>query len=264
MAPERTASQSEVVVQTLKPATELSAEELNRPEDITKAAEAMQFEGDSQYGNVSHKMMREWVNGSVPLPIQINWRHNGRKNGTLGEGHYVAVTNVGEEAKTQTLVQVEDPLVGRVSLTWGELKDGYPGQANQHLYKHQDQQKCNNWEEGACQCQWHGKWTYTHILLPQEFLENSIGIDDGPLAAEIRQRLQQRAERKEFAEFRKRWEQAQKKPTLAELNTQVENYNYQIARLTQEGRDLQNVVANLEYLRQSMTDQSSDQSSNDG
>ncbi len=257
MAPERAASQSEVVTNTIKTATAGSPDDLNRPWDIAEAAKTMGLEDGTRYGNVSRDTMRGMVNEGVPVPIQINWRNKARKNGSLGDGHYVVVNAIGEEAKGRTLVQIEDPLVGKLNLTWDELKNDYPGKANQHLYKHTVDQQCSNWEDAACQCQWRGKWTYTHILVPKEWAEeqqyNEAEYDK--LINSVDTRLMELAERDGFLPV---VEQAAAEPTLEEITTQIATLSHQVVTLNHQLQDIQNTLDELEFLRQFIFENSSD------
>ncbi len=249
MVPERTASQREVVTHTIKKAPVHSLEDLNKPWDITDAARTMGLEDGTRYGNVSRDTMRGMVNEGMPIPIQINWRNNARKNGSLGDGHYVVVDSIGEEAKGQTLIQIEDPLVGKLSLTWDELKNDYPGKANQHLYKHKHSQQCRNWQDEACQCQWRGKWTYTHVLVPKEWMDEQacdVNVNQ-KLLSEAEQRLTELADTGGFQAI---YERAREIPKLEEVTAQIENFNYQVVRLNHQLQDLENALAQLEELRQ--------------
>lgn len=251
MVPDRSASQSDVVTHTFKKAFVQAPENLNQPWDITDAAKTMGLEDGTRYGNVSRNTMRDMVNEGVPIPIQINWRRNARKNGVLGDGHYVVVHNIGEEAKGQTMIQVEDPWAGKLNLTWDELKNDYPGKANRHLYQHKKQQQCKSWVNDACQCQWRGKWTYTHVLVPKEWAvdQEYDQTEYDKLIASVDQRLAALAKRGGFQAI---LEQAQTEPTLEEITAQIEKFNYQVATLSHQLQDLQDVLENLEYKRQSL------------
>jgi hypothetical protein len=251
MVPDRSASQSDVVTHTFKKAFVQAPENLNQPWDITDAAKTMGLEDGTRYGNVSRNTMRDMVNEGVPIPIQINWRRNARKNGVLGDGHYVVVHNIGEEAKGQTLIQVEDPWAGKLNLTWDELKNDYPGKANRHLYQHKEQQQCKSWVNDACHCQWRGKWTYTHVLVPKEWAvdQEYDQTEYDKLIASVDQRLAALAEQGGFQDI---FEQAQTEPTLEEITTQIEKFNYQVATLCHQLQDLQDVLENLEHMRQSL------------
>ncbi|MBL8191652.1 MAG: hypothetical protein JNK38_26775 [Acidobacteria bacterium] len=263
LTPERAASQNEVVAHTLNGATVESAEELNRPEDITKAAKTMGMEDGTRYGNVSRDTMRWLVNDGTPVPIQINWRNNARKNGSLGNGHYLVVSAIGEEAKGKTLVDIEDPWVGeKLTLTWDEVKNDYPGEANQHLYKHKDRQQCSTWKRGACQCQWRGKWTYTHVLAPKEWVENQHDeAEYQKLLESVDQRLVDLAERDGLLEESESFEAYLKTfntlPTPEEVTAKIEEVNHHVVRLNHQIQDLQNALVQLESVRQYVFEESS-------
>ena len=259
MAPERAASQSEVVATTLKDAAIESPEELNRQEDITKAAKTMGLEEGTRYGNVSRDTMRWIVNEGTPAPIQINWRNNARKNGSLGGGHYVVVKGIGEEAKGETPVYIEDPWAGEMTLTWDELKNEYPGKVNQHLYQHKDRQQCPTWKR-ACQCQWLGKWTYTHVLLPKEWGEDQYDeAETQKLFDSVDQRLVDFAERdgllKDFEKFLKTFSTP---PAMEEVVARIAAYNHLLVRLNHQIRDAQNALVQLEAVRQYVLEASPD------
>jgi hypothetical protein len=260
MAPERAASQSEVASNTLKAATVASPEELNRQADITKAARTMGLEEGTRYGNVSRDTMRWLVNEGTPIPIQINWRNNARKNGSLGGGHYLVINAIGEEAKGQTPVYVEDPWVGeKLTLTWDELKNDYPGKANLHLYRHKDRQQCGAWKRGACQCQWRGKWTYTHVLVPKEWGEDQQDESETQkLLASVDERLVGFAERDGFLEdFEKYLNTFTTPPTLEEVTARILEINHLLVRLNHQIRDAQNTLEQLEAVRQYVIEESS-------
>jgi hypothetical protein len=254
MTPERAATQNEVVVHTLKDMQVQSVEELNRPEDITKAAKTMGMEEGTRYGNVSRDTMRWFVNEGTPVPIQINWRKDARKNGSLGSGHYVVVDCIGEEAKGLTLIQIEDPLVGKLSLTWDELKNDYPGKANQHLYRHKERRQCPTWDEETCHCQWRGKWTYTHILTPKEWAEDQQFDESeyNKLIESVDTRLMDLAERDGYLEV---FDKPQ--PTLAEVTARIEILNHQVVKLHHQIQDLEETLAQLEDFRQFLLSESS-------
>lgn len=263
MAPERAASQSEVVAHTLKAAKAESSEELNRPEDITKAAKTMGMEEGTRYGNVSRDTMRWLVNEGTPIPIQINWRNNARKNGSLGSGHYLVVNAIGDEAKGNTPVQIEDPWVGeKLTLNWDELKNDYPGEANQHLYKHKDRQQCSTWKRGACQCQWRGKWTYTHVLVPKEWGEDQYNeAEQQKLLESVDQRLVELAERDGLLEnsetFEKFVETFEKLPRLEDVAARIDELNQFLVKLNHKIQDTENTLVQLEGVRQYVIEESS-------
>ncbi|MEK7830112.1 MAG: papain-like cysteine protease family protein [Acidobacteriota bacterium] len=259
MAPERAASQSEVAAHTLNPTSAQSAEELNRPEDITKAARTMGLDEGTRYGNVSRDTMRWLVNAGTPIPIQINWRNNARKNGSLGGAHYIVVNAIGDEAKGKTLVDIEDPWVGqKLTLTWDELKNDYPGK-RQDLYKHKDRQKCPDWKDGGCQCQWRGKWTYTHMLTPKEWSEDEYDeAEYKKLLESVDQRLVELAERDgsldDFEKFVTTFEQ---KPKLEEVTARIHEFNHQLVQLDHQIQDLQIALAQFRDLQQSLLEKPS-------
>jgi hypothetical protein len=260
MAPERAASQSEVVAHTLKDTRAESPEELNRPEDITKAAKTMGMEEGTRYGNVSRDTMRWLVNEGTPIPVQINWRNNARKNGSLSGGHYIVVNAIGDEAKGETPVHIEDPWVGeKLMLTWDEVKNDYPGKANQHLYKHKDRAQCPTWESDACQCQWRGKWTYTHVLVPKEWEEAEYDeAEYQKLLESVDERLVELAERDGLLEdFEGFVEAFSKDPELEEVTDRIADFNHQLVKLNHQTQDLQTALAQLEDLRQHLLEQSS-------
>lgn len=261
MAPERAASQSEVVAHTLHKTPAQSAEELNRPEDITKAARTMGLDEGTRYGNVSRDTMRWLVNAGMPVPIQINWRNNARKNGSLlGGAHYIVVNAIGDEAKGKTLVDIEDPWVGqKLTLDWDELKNDYPGKAGQDLYKHKDRQKCPDWRDGACQCQWRGKWTYTHMLTPKEWSEDQYSeAEYQKLLESVDQRLVELAERagllEDFEGFLATFEQ---EPKLEEVTTRIHDLNLRLVGLNHQIQDLQIALAQFQDLQQMLIEKSS-------
>lgn len=253
MAPERAASQSEVVTSTLADEADKPVEELNRPEDITKAAKTMGMEEGTRYGNVSRDTMRWLVNEGTPIPIQINWRNQARKNGSLGSGHYLVVNAIGEEAKGETPVYIEDPWVGeKMTLSWDELKNDYPGKANQNLYQHKDRQKCPDWKRGACQCQWRGKWTYTHVLMPKEWGDDpDKEAETQKLLASVDERLVEIAEReghlKDFEAYLKTFTAA---PAMEDVMGRIYDLNYQLVTLNHKIRETQNMLEQLEAVRQ--------------
>lgn len=255
LTPERAASQTEVVAHTLHKTSAQSAEELNRPEDITKAAQTMGLDEGTRYGNVSRDTMCWLVNAGTPVPIQINWRNHARKNGSLGSGHYLVVNAIGNDAKGATPVEVEDPWVGqKLTLTWDELKNDYPGKANQHLYQHKDRQQCPDWRDGACQCQWRGKWTYTHMLTPKEWSEDQCDETEyQKLLESVDLRLVELAERggslEEFEKFVAIFEQ---KPKLEEVTARIDDFNLHLMSLNHQIRDLQIALAQFEDLRASL------------
>jgi len=254
MTPEHAATQSEVVAQTLKSAAAQSAEDLNRPEDITKAARMMGLEEGTRYGNVSRDTMRWLVNEGTPIPIQINWRNNARKNGSLGSGHYVVVNAICDEAKGKTLVQIEDPWVGeKLTMTWDELKNDYPGSANLHLYEHKERQQCSNWKDNTCQCKRRGKWTYTHVLTPKEWAEEQYDeAEYDKLIKSVDERLMDLAERDGLLEVFEKPE-----PTLAEVTARIEDFSHRIVKLNHQMQDLENALMQLEDLRQCLLEKSS-------
>jgi hypothetical protein len=249
MIPDRPASQRQVVTHTIKKAPAQSLKDLNKPWDITDAAKHMGLADSTRYGNVSRDTMREMVNEGLPIPIQINWRNNARKNGALGNGHYVVVNSIGEEAKGQTLIQIEDPLVGKLSLTWDELKNDYPGEANKHLYKHQKREQCGTWQDDTCCCRWRGKWTYTHVLVPKEWTDEQPfdTTEYEKLLMSGEERLADLAERDRFQAI---YEQAKTLPELEEVNTQIENLSHQVVKLNHQIQDVENTLEQLEDLRQ--------------
>jgi hypothetical protein len=249
MIPEAPASQRDIVTHTIKKEAAQSLKDLNKPWDITDAAKHMGLADSTRYGNVSRDTMREMVNEGLPIPIQINWRNNARKNGSLGSGHYVVVNSIGEEAKGETLIQVEDPLVGKLSLTWDELKNDYPGKGNQHLYQHKERQRCGNWQDGTCRCRWRGKWTYTHVLIPKDWMdEQPFDLDEyEKLLLSGEQRLAELAERDRFEAI---YEQAKALPQPEEVNIQIENLSLQVVKLNHQIQDLTNTLEQLEDLRQ--------------
>ncbi len=263
MTPERAVSQSEVVTNTLQDEGVESAEDLNRPEDITKAAKTMGMEEGTRYGNVSRDTMRWLVNEGTPIPIQINWRNNARKNGSLGGGHYLVVSAICEEAKGETSVHVKDPLVEEeLIVSWDELKNDYPGQANQHLYKHKDRQQCSTWENGACQCQWRGKWTYTHVLTPKEWSEGQLDeAEQQKLLESVDQRLLDLAERdgllEDFEGYLKTFSTV---PTLEEVTAKFAEFNHLLVRLNHQIKDVENALVQMEAVRQYVIEESSGKS----
>lgn len=260
MAPERAVSQSEVAANTLKAATVASLEELNRQADITKAAQTMGLDEGTRYGNVSRDTMRWLVNEGTPIPIQINWRNNARKNGSLGSGHYLVVSAIGEEAKGKTLVYIEDPWVGeKLTLTWDELKNDYPGKANLHLYQHKDRRQCATWKRDTCHCQWRGKWTYTHVLVPKEWGDDQQDeAETQKLLASVDERLVSFAERDGFLEdFEKYLNTFSKPPTMEEVATRIVEFNHLLVRLNHQIRDAQNTLEQLEAVRQYVIEESS-------
>ena len=144
------AAQSEVVNRTLTPAQ--IAENANRPFDITEAAKQAGLQVKYTSRSLPLWDVRDGINQGLPIPLQINWKKDGLRDGELGSGHYVVLTAIGPDdprGEDLTTVIVEDPSKGRLEMTWAELKDDYPGAANKHLYN----QRVS------------GTWTYTHRIV---------------------------------------------------------------------------------------------------
>jgi hypothetical protein len=141
------AMQKQVVRQTFA-RTKHAQEEVDEDWNIEQAARKLGLEVITTDRRLPLRELREGLELGLPIPLQLNWV---MENGDWGSGHYVVLTEIEEDRgqpEGQTIVSIEDPLHGVLKLTFDELKQRYPGAANQHLYAQQ------------------GRWTYTHCIFP--------------------------------------------------------------------------------------------------